>query len=406
MDNEIKSGIKQSQINIGTLGHVDHGKTTLTSAITNVWTDTHSESIKRSMTIKLGYADAYIYLCGDPANAEAYTTKPDCNDAKLLRRISILDAPGHETLMATAIAGSNIIDAALFVIAANEPCPMPQTKEHLMIINALGIKNVIIVQTKIDIVGKAKALQHYQQIKQFIKGSKIEQAPIIPVMANKKINVDALLKKINEIPLPVRDTTSDPIMYIARSFDVNRPGTPIKDLQGGVVGGSIIRGKFKVGDEIEIRPGVVAAKQQRKELYEPIITKIESIAAGNDRIDEAVAGGLIALGTDLDPAFTKADSLVGQLVGHVGKLPDVVDSITLNYTMLERSDLPKQAFKPGEPLLLGIGTGTFVGYVTSAKKNTIEVELKHPACIAPNQKISILRNFGQRWRLSGYAQIS
>jgi len=90
----------------------------------------------------------------------------------------------------------------------------------------------------------------------------------------------------------------------------------------------------------------------------------------------------------------------------VGKVPDVVDSITLNYTMLERSDLPKQAFKPGEPLLLGIGTGTFVGYITSAKKNTVEVELKHPACIAPNEKISILRNFGQRWRLSGYAQIS
>ncbi len=397
---------KQSQLNIGTLGHVDHGKTTLTSAITHVWTDTHSESIKRSMTIKLGFADSIIYLCGNPEDMSSYTTEPKCQqgEPKAIRRISLLDAPGHEMLMATAIAGSNIIDAALFVIAANEPCPMPQTKEHLMIINALGIKNVIIAQTKIDLVGKEKAKQHYEQIRQFIKGTVIENAPVIPVMANKGINVDALLKEVAQIPLPQRDTSSEPIMYIARSFDVNRPGTPISDLLGGVVGGSIIKGKFKVGDEIEIRPGINVS--QKKEAYEPIITKIESISSGKDMLDEATAGGLIALGTDLDPSYTKADSLVGQLVGHVGKLPDVLSDIRINYVSLDRADLPKQAFKANEALLLGIGTGTFIGYVKSAKKSTLEVSLKHPACIDSNAKISILRNFGQRWRLSGYATLA
>ncbi len=398
---------KQSQLNIGTLGHVDHGKTTLTSAITHVWTDTHSESIKRSMTIKLGYADATIYLCGDSNEISSYVTEPQCpnkEEAKPLRRISLLDAPGHEMLMATAIAGSNIIDAALFVIAANEPCPMPQTKEHMMIINALGIRNVIIVQTKIDLVGKEKAMQHYEQIKNFVKGSVIENAPIIPVMANKKINVDALLKQISSIPLPLRDTTSNPVMYIARSFDVNRPGTPIESLVGGVIGGSIIRGKFKVGDEIEIRPGINVSK--KKEVYEPIITKIESISAGNERLEEAVAGGLIAFGTDLDPAFTKSDSLVGQVVGHVGKLPETTNSIEISYVSLERVDLPKQAFKVGEPLLLGIGTGTFIGYVKNAKKDLLVVELKHPACVDKDAKISILRNFGQRWHLTGYATLA
>ena len=111
------SPFKQSQINIGTLGHVDHGKTTLTSAITHTWTDTHSESIKRSMTIKLGYADATIYLCGDAEKPESYTTSPSCAEPKPIRRISMLDAPGHEMLMATAIAGSSVIDGAIFVIA-------------------------------------------------------------------------------------------------------------------------------------------------------------------------------------------------------------------------------------------------------------------------------------------------
>ncbi|MGC8676482.1 MAG: translation initiation factor IF-2 subunit gamma [Candidatus Micrarchaeia archaeon] len=400
------SAFKQSQLNIGTLGHVDHGKTTLTSAITHVWTDTHSESIKRSMTIKLGYADATIYLCGNPEQDNAYTTVSKCNgsEAKPLRRISLLDAPGHETLMATAIAGSSIIDAALFVIAANEPCPMPQTKEHMMIINALDIKRVIVAQTKIDLVGKEKAKQHYAQIRQFLKGSVAENAPIIPIMANRGINVDSLLKEIAQLPLPQHDTAADPIMYIARSFDVNRPGTPVGELLGGVVGGSIIKGKFKVGDEIEIRPGVNTS--QKKEAYEPIITKIETISSGDELLQEAIAGGLVALGTDLDPSYTKADSLVGQLVGKVGKLPETTYSLRINYTALDRPDLPKQAFKANEPLLLGIGTGTFIGYIKNVRRNTLEINLKYPACVEDSAKISVLRNLGQRWRLAGYATLA
>ena len=222
--------IKQSQMNIGTLGHVDHGKTTLTYAITHTWTDVHSESIKRSMTIKLGYSDATICRCGDGDSIDSYTTVEKCVDGRAavpVRRISLLDAPGHETLMATAIAGSNIIDAALFVIAATEPCPMPQTREHLMLINALGIGKVIVVQTKVDIVGKEQAMKHHAQIRSFIKGSSIENARIIPVMPNKNINVDAILEAIARMELPKRDTASDPAMYVARSFDVNRPGTKI-----------------------------------------------------------------------------------------------------------------------------------------------------------------------------------
>ncbi len=402
--------LKQSQLNVGTLGHVDHGKTTLTYAITRVWTDVHSESIKRSMTIKLGYSDATIRMCGEKNEPEAYTTEEKCKDgkqAKPVRRISMLDAPGHETLMATAIAGSNIIDAALFVIAATEPVPMPQTKEHLMLINALGIKNAIIAQTKVDIVGKERAVKNYEQIKSFIKKSSIENAKIIPVMPNRNVNVDVVLQELANIRVPERDTSSDPAMYIARSFDVNRPGTRIKDVKGGIIGGSIIRGKFKVGDEIEIRPGATFAKdKQKRESYEPIITKIESLSADKDRLDEAIAGGLIAIGTDLDPAMTKADTLVGQMVGRVGKLPDVTFTLDMRYESLNRDDLPKQAFKPDEPLLLGIGTGTNVGYVKSVKKNAMVVELRHAACVDKNAKVSVLRNFSQRWRLSGYGVLN
>ena len=401
---------KQSQLNVGTLGHVDHGKTTLTYAITHVWTDVHSESIKRSMTIKLGYSDTTIRMCGDKDVPEAYTTDEKCKDgseARPVRRISMLDAPGHETLMATAIAGSNIIDAALFVIAATEPVPMPQTKEHLMLINALGIKNAIIVQTKIDIVGRERAVKNYEQIKAFIKKSSIENARIIPVMPNRNVNVDIVLQELANLPVPERDVKSDPAMYVARSFDINRPGSKIKDIKGGVIGGSVIRGTFKVGDEIEIRPGISISKdKQRREAYEPIITKIESLSADKDRLESAIAGGLIAIGTGLDPAMTKADTLVGQMVGHVGKLPEVSYELDMNYDSLNRDDLPKQAFKNEEALLLGIGTGTNVGYVKSAKRNTLVIDLRHPACIDKDAKVSVLRNFSQRWRLAGYGTVS
>ncbi len=401
---------KQSQMNIGTLGHVDHGKTTLTYAITHSWTDVHSESVKRSMTIKLGYSDAVISKCAGKEGYGAYTTGQNCDgsgSAEPVRRISILDAPGHETLMATAIAGSSIIDAVLFVIAATEPVPMPQTKEHLMLINALGIKNAVIAQTKIDIVGKDAAKKNYEQIRNFIRGSTIESADIVPVIANKNANVDVVLQEIAELPLPKRDTESEPIMYVARSFDVNRPGTKINGLKGGVVGGSIIRGRFRVGDEIEIRPGVSSkAKAKAAAVPEPIITHVESLSADRNQFDEAIAGGLIAIGTDLDPSLTKADALVGQVVGHVGKLPEVIRTLVIDYEALNRDDLPKQGFRNDEPLLLGIGTGTNVGYIKNAKRNRLEIELKYPACIDTNAKISMLRNFSQRWRLSGYGTLA
>ncbi len=400
--------LKQSEFNIGTLGHVDHGKTTLTSAITHQWTDTHSESVKRSMTIKLGYADAVISKC-EGKNGITYTTSDKCEDGSAsvqVRKISLLDSPGHETLMATAIAGSSIIDAAMFVIAASEPCPMPQTREHLMIINALNIDKVVVVQTKIDIVGIEKARKHYEQIRQFLKGSKIENAPIVPVMANKNVNVDAVLEEIVKLKMPERDLKSDPVMYVARSFDVNRPGISIKDMKGGVVGGSIIRGKFKIGDEIEIRPGINTAKDKSKrESYEPIYTRIESLSAGKDNLDEAQAGGLIAIGTEIDPALTKADGLVGQIIGLTGKLPQPLQTAELSFVSLNRNDIPKQAFRESEPLLLGVGTGTVIGYVKKARKDRLSVDFKHTVCIDKDAKISVLRNFSQRWRLSGYGMI-
>ena len=399
--------ISQSVMNIGTLGHIDHGKTSLVKALTHQWTDRHSESLKRNMTIKLGYADMVIRKCPKCEGASAYTTEGKCpscgGPAEPLVRMSILDAPGHETLMATAISEANIINALLFVIASNENCPMQQTKEHLMIINLLGIKNVIIVQSKVDIVGKAKAMENYKQIKAFIKGSVIENAPIIPVMTNHNINIDVLLEMIVKLPRPDPNPDAEPLMYIARSFDVNKPGIDAAKMQGGIIGGTLIRGTLKVGDKIEIRPGINVAQPGKKEVYAPIITVIGEISNGFGTLQSAKAGGLIGISTEIDPAYTKADGLVGNIAGMVGKLSAPAAALSVKYHKLKRDDLPERAFTAGEPIIMSVGTATVVGYIKKAKRDNLEVELKRPVVAEKGTKMAIMRNMSQRWRLTGYA---
>ena len=183
----------ESEINIGLVGHVDHGKTTLTKALSGIWTDTHSEETKRGISIRLGYADITFHRCMDCPTPQCFTTALVCEhcgaETQVLRKVSFVDSPGHETLMATMLSGAAIMDGAVLVIAANEPCPQPQTKEHLMALDVIGVDEVIVVQNKIDIVSRERALESYQEIQEFIKGTCAEGAPIIPVSAQQGANI-------------------------------------------------------------------------------------------------------------------------------------------------------------------------------------------------------------------------
>ncbi|MEM3030135.1 MAG: translation initiation factor IF-2 subunit gamma [Candidatus Micrarchaeia archaeon] len=402
----------QAEVNIGMLGHVDHGKTALTHALTGVWTDTHSEEIKRGITIKLGYADAVFRKCPKCGEPQAFTTKekcPKCGSATdVLRRVSFIDSPGHETLMTTAIAASSVMDGALLVIAANEPCPQPQTLEHLMVLDILGVKNVIVIQNKIDLVSREKALENYNQIKKFLSGTVAENAPVIPVAANYFANLDLVIQAIEKhIPTPKRDAGAPFRMYVARSFDVNKPGTDIDKLVGGVVGGSIIQGTVRVGDEIELRPGISrgAEKEGREPSHEPIVTRVESLSVGSERLEEARPGGLVAIGTRLDPALTKADSLVGNLVGKPGTLPELVSEAELDFVLLKRVDLENPPLRQNEPLVLSVGTTTAIGFVDKIKKNILSLKLKRPICAKKGSKVALSRRLGQRWHLAGYGTL-
>ena len=402
---------KQPEVNIGTIGHVDHGKTTLVQSLTGVWASRHSEELKRGITIRLGYADMAIYKCPKCEPPRNYTVKPVCpscdTKAEFVRAISFVDAPGHEALMATMLSGAAVMDGAILVIAADELCPQPQTREHLAAAEVIGIKNIIIVQNKIDIVEEKRARKSYEEIKNFVKGTVAENAPIIPVSAQHEINIDVLLNAIEEIiPTPERDETKPPLMYIIRSFDVNKPGTPIEDLDGGIIGGTIAQGKFKVGDEIEIRPGI-SIEREGKTVYNPLISEIVSLHAGEKSIKEATCGGLVGVGTLLDPSYSKADGLNGNIAGKTGLLPPTLTVLTLETHVLERAVGTKEQLKverinPGELLLLHVGAAVNLGKVLSIKKNVVKVKLTRPICAQPDSRVSISRKITARWRLIGY----
>ena len=398
----------QPSINIGTSGHVDHGKTTLIEAITGIWTSAHSEELRRGITIKVGYADAAFYKCQNCPPPVCYSTQPTCTncggESELIRVVSFVDSPGHESLMANMLSGAALMDGSILVVAANEKVPQPQTREHLLALQVLGIQQIVIVQNKVDLTEYKKARDNYEDIKNFVKGSIAEQAPVIPVSAQHKLNIDALIEAIeNTIKTPPRTNNAPAIMHVLRSFDINKPGIPIKQVKGGAIGGALVQGEFQIGDEIEIRPGFL---EEKKSKYEPITSTIATLGTGAGIVDRVRPGGLVAIGTKLDPTFIKSDSLIGSVVGKPNTLPKDVEDITVEVHLFDTAvgtqDMVKvEPVKVKESLRLNIGTAATVGTVTNSKDSKIEIKLKKPVCLIPKSRVAISRRIADRWRLIG-----
>ena len=195
-------------------------------------------------------------------------------------------------------------------------------------------------------------------------------------------------------------------MHVARSFDINSPGTKPEDLKGGVLGGSLMQGTLSVGDEIEIAPGR-KTEVAGKTVYERITAKITSLEAGGRSVDKVLPGGLIAIGTGLDASITKSDGLTGRVIGRPGELPRVAHDFSMKTVLLDRvvgssAELSVDEIKSNEPLMLSVGTATTVGVVKSARSDSAEVALKIPVCILPGQRVAISRRISNKWRLIGY----
>ena len=404
----------QPEVNIGMVGHVDHGKTTLTQALSGTWTDTHSEERKRGISIKLGYADTAFYRT-KKGDSYAMGKRPDGKDddaKELLRAVSFVDAPGHETLMAVMISGSSIMDGALLLVAANEQCPQPQTREHLMALEIAGIENIVVVQNKIDLVSRERAIESHGEIKNFLKGTIAENAPIIPVSAHHDVNLDILIDAIEDtIPTPDLREKEDGLMYVARSFDINRPGTRPSKLKGGIIGGSVVSGNFSEGDAIVIAPGRKIT-EGNKSHWEPIETKISSVQAGGLDLESVHAGGLCGIATPLDPFHTKSDNLSGQVMAKIGELPPVWETLDVTLNLLKQmvsgeSDGENvRPLQPGEMLMLNSATATSVGVVSAVKGKDATLNLRLRICALAGSRITLSRRVGSRWRLIGHGIIA
>ena len=403
-----------------------HGKSTVVKSISGVQTVRFKNELERNITIKLGYANAKIYK-GDSVENKAgtYTSRgsshPDVfteggTTYRLRRHLSFVDCPGHDILMATMLNGAAVMDAALLLVAGNEPCPQPQTSEHLAAVEIMRLQHIIILQNKVDLVKPDAALAQQEQIRKFVAGTVADSAPILPISAVLKYNMDALCEYlVRKIPLPPRDFTSVPRLIVIRSFDVNRPGQDVKNLQGGVAGGSILQGVLRVGDEIEVRPGIVTKQEDDKVVCSPIYSKISSLFAESNDLQYAVPGGLIGVGTRIDPTLTRADRLVGQVLGLKGKLPDVFSEIEISYYLLRRllgvktSDGGKQAkvqkLSKGEILMVNIGSTATGGKVQAVKGELAKITLTQPVCTTEGEKIALSRRVDKHWRLIGWGQI-
>ncbi|MBR9703789.1 translation initiation factor IF-2 subunit gamma [Candidatus Pacearchaeota archaeon] len=377
-------------LNIGIVGHIDHGKTTLLSKLTGKFADTHSEELKRGITIKLGYADI--------------TLKKGTKE----RYISFIDCPGHEMLMATMLSGAALIDAAILLIAANEGIK-PQTKEHLIALQAKKVNKILIIQNKIDLVTKEQALKNYKDIQKFVKGTIAEKSEIIPVSAQQEINLEKIKDWLLNLEIPKKDTTSSAEFIIARSFDINKPGTKIKDLHGGVLAGILKKGILKIGQEIEIKPGITK-KHANQISYIPVKTKITSIYRGTTPIKQATPGGSLAIETELDNILTKTDFLSGNIASTPNTLPEISEKIKIKYNLFkelvgEEKSAKIEDLKPSEMIMLSVNTTTSVGKITKIKNNEIEILLKIPVVPIKGDSVGIARNIHSHWRLIGFGEI-
>ena len=378
-------------LNVGTVGHIDHGKTTLVYKLTGKFTDTHSEELKRGITIKLGYAETIL------------------SDEKGNRRyVSFVDAPGHEMLMATMLSGAAMLDVAILVIAANEGIK-PQTREHLVALQAKNVKNIIIVQNKIDLVTREQALKNYKEIKEFVKGTIAENSVIIPVSAQQNIHLDLIKKALMNIEIPKRYTEAKPLFLIARSFDINKPGTMIDKIHGGVIAGVLKQGSLNIGDEIEIKPGTYE-KKANQFVYETVKTKIISIHRGNNSITKATPGGSLALETDLDNVLTKTDTLAGCVAGKTGELPEIVDRVKIKFKLFSQlfgvnENIKVENLKTSELVMLSVNTAITVGMVKTIKGDEAEIILRIPIVPIKSDNIGLARNVNGHWRLIGFGEL-
>jgi small GTP-binding protein len=339
---------KQAVLNVGTAGHVAHGKSTLVKKITGVATQRFKSEKERNITIRLGYADAKIYR--NQVTGEFYVSETGGGLTKKtpVHHISFVDCPGHELYMATMVSGSQVMDYCVVVIAANEPIPQPQTFEHLMALDYSGIsqQKMIYLVNKLDLLKPKRAEEVMLELQKFLAKEfpYTQESPsghlIIPISAATGHNIDHVINTIVNLPIAPKMVDKPARMFIVRSYNANKPSTKIEDMIGGIAGGSLVRGVLAVGDKVEIRPGVINMVDGQR-VVQPLIATVETLRSDTDGLSVAVPGGLIGVGLSIFSGLTNDDRLKGQILGHIGTLPEIYDQLDGRYRLINGRIIPE-----------------------------------------------------------------
>ena len=438
---------RQPTINIGTIGDNSKGKTTLVqslseSILTRPKAEKEPERTKereKNISQMLGYINAKLYkcpICEEPECYKSFSSEtPDdlkcktCDEKlELIRHISFVDEPGLRIKMVTLLNEKMIMDGALLLVAANENCIIEDKdndneKEENKLDNSI-LKNVIIIQNKIDTVMKYNtAKDQYEQIKKYANNKNVPNSPIIPVSAQLKFNLDVVIQYLSSLTIPKRDLISPPKFSIIHSFDCYQDDdAPIGsdfNSKNGMLYGLLLKGIFKLGEKVEIRPGICIRVSNQETKVNPIPAKIVSLQSEKNNLIYAIPGGMINIGLKIDPLFCRGNKLEGNVVGYPDKSQDIFKKITIKCHFLRRLVVVKKKelgkhveyvteIKKGEILLLNISFVSVGGVVQQIEGNNndeITFLLKKPVCSEISEKVGISRKIGYSWRIIGWGEV-
>lgn len=394
---------KQAIINISTAGHVSHGKSTIIRKLTGIKTQRYSSEKKNAgKTIHLGYANAKIYYCPKtglfqsvPSTTTSFCHPETGDEMKLVKHISLVDCPGHDEYMATMVGGTSVADITILVIAGNESVPQPQTYEHILALSASNINKFLILHNKLDLLTQEQTKNSIKEINGFLEGSPIEGSTIVPISAERGYNVEHVCRYLcfnvdNSIE---RDYKAPARMTIVRSFGVNKPSTNVKEMLGGVVGGTINRGVLAIGDHVELRPGILKKSTKTGQVVvQPLVAEIIHLKSEHYDLEQAISGGLVGVGLSIDSGLASSGKLVGFQLGHVGTMDPIVNVITGRVTMMKSMTEKHSKLSINEDIFV-VASGSMVmnAIVTSKDKKTYTLKTKLPVTLAVGDKIAIMR---------------
>ena len=394
----------QPVINIGMLGSVSDGKSTTVYQLTGTKTQKHSSEQIRNITIKPGYANMKIY---QNDNKLLSGNSSDHVDGELIHHLSFIDCPGHYELILTMLSSVDLMQGAIVIVSAAEPIERkPQLLQHLLALKIANFSNIIICFNKLDLIPKDLALKRKRELDNLLAKLEITPKVIIPVCMNKKLGVDFLLDNIIKyMPPKIMRNDEVPQFRVTRSFDINKKYIPINNFKGGVLGGSLVKGKLKVGDTIEIRPGLINKLPNGKFKCMPLKTKILSLQTDTEKLDNIIPGGLIGIGTNIDPFYCKNDNLSGSVIGLENQLPSIYDIININFTLLLFDKESEWKPKVNNDINIQIATLSINSKIIECKNNKLKIQLSKPACIDESMMIIVSTKVNKTISIVGYGYL-